>query len=320
MKISRAYGLSTAIIAMLVAAQSTEVGAQTSPQPMTAAAPAADKPIPRVGPDGPAAYGGRPDFRGAWMSQRRSNWGQAKGPLSKESRARRAMSFLMFDPENAYMEPDPAGDDGGLDFGPMPGSFNTKIPYKPEFQKEYNQIVADAKKGIVADRVGLCEPYGMPRLMAMGPKYIMYDRDMIAMVASNEMRFIYMDGRPHPSGVDVLKSWEGHSTGHWEGDTLVVDTVDIHRGNYDQSNAKHSDQIHVIERMRLIDADTMENEITTIDPVMFKAPWVVKRTYFRGPAGTPNMPADMCPPDNNVIIDKNGGQNVVLPFEEEKPK
>jgi len=309
MKISQVYRLSSAIIALAVAAQPLAAGAQTPPQPAAAAAPAADKPIPRVGPDAPPAYQGKPDFRGAWGG--RSNWGQLTGPRTVSLTGSR----LMFDPENSYMEPDPAGEDGGLDFGPQPGSYLTKIPYKPEYQREYDEIIANARKGIVADRVGLCEPYGMPRLMAMGPKYIMYDKDMIAMVASNEMRFIYMDGRPHPSGIDVLKSWEGHSIGHWEGNTLVVDTVDIHRGNYDQSNAKHSDQIRVIERMRLIDADTMENEITTIDPVMFTEPWVVKRYYTRGEPGTPNMPADMCPPDNGVIIDENGGQNVVLPFE-----
>jgi hypothetical protein len=97
----------------------------------------------------------------------------------------------------------------------------------------------------------------------------------------NATRRIYTDGRPHPKGDDLLPSFMGHSIGRWEGDVLVVDTVGMMAGIYDQSEAPHSDQIHLAERIRMVDADTLEDQMTITDPVMLERPWVVTRRYRR---------------------------------------
>ena len=72
----------------------------------------------------------------------------------------------------------------------------------------------------------------------------------------------------------------GHSIGHWEGDTLVVDTVGM-RGDtvFDVSAAPHSDKIHVTERLRRLSPTKFEDRITVEDPVAFTKPWEIVRTY-----------------------------------------
>jgi hypothetical protein len=97
-------------------------------------------------------------------------------------------------------------------------------------------------------------------------------------------RIIYMDGRPHPP--DLEPSWMGHSIGHWEGNTLVVDTIGFNDetwlggdvGGRRMYTSIHSDKEHVIERWTR-DGDVLTVEATVEDPVMFSQPWVLaKRT------------------------------------------
>ncbi len=93
-------------------------------------------------------------------------------------------------------------------------------------------------------------------------------------------RLIYTDGRPHPEGLDT--SHMGHSIGHWEGDTLVVDVAGLndemwlgggHGGP--RYAAMHSDQEHVIERWTR-EGDVITYEATVEDPVMFTKPWLIR--------------------------------------------
>jgi hypothetical protein len=262
------------------------------------AAFAADFTPPRVG----AAYGKAmevwPDFTGAWD--------MTGGDYR-----------LMFDPAHAYLEPDPAGEVGGLDFGPRGGSHLTAIPYKPEYQKEYMERVAQAKAGVSSDRVGLgCRPYGMPRVMSAspyGPQFV-YSPSQIVILLADETRRVFMDGRPHPTGDLAVHTWDGHSVGRWEGDTLVIDTVNVLEGNYEQSDARHSDQIHVVERIRMIDERTLENQMTIEDPVMFTRPWVVTRQYRRSADRIPNLVNGNCGPDEQIDM-SSGAQSIILPSE-----
>jgi hypothetical protein len=87
----------------------------------------------------------------------------------------------------------------------------------------------------------------------------------------HEARVIPLDGRPHlPSG---LRQWLGDSRGRWEGDTLVVDTTNF----TDKTNFRGStDGLHMIERIRRIDADTLNYEVTFEDPTTWARPWTVQ--------------------------------------------
>ena len=87
-------------------------------------------------------------------------------------------------------------------------------------------------------------------------------------------RIIYMDGRTHPRGRDLIPTFYGHSIGRWDGDTLVVDTVGFDEQNWiDAEGLMHTDQYHQIERFTRTDFNTMRYEVTIEDPGAYTAPW-----------------------------------------------
>ena len=87
-------------------------------------------------------------------------------------------------------------------------------------------------------------------------------------------RTIYLDGREHPRGRDLIPTHYGHSVGRWEGDTLVVDSVGFNEQNWiDAEGLIHTDQYHQIERFTRTDFDTLRYEVTIDDPGAYTAPW-----------------------------------------------
>jgi hypothetical protein len=85
-------------------------------------------------------------------------------------------------------------------------------------------------------------------------------------------RTVYMDGRSHPH--DLEPSYYGHSIGWWEGDTLVIDSTGFNEGFWlDRRGLPHTEQMHTVERLTRIDAETIEYEITVHDPGAYTAPW-----------------------------------------------
>lgn len=89
---------------------------------------------------------------------------------------------------------------------------------------------------------------------------------------SHSFRTIFMDGRPHPTDLDP--SYGGHSVGHWEGDTLVIDTVGFNeRGWIDAYGSPTTDELHLVERLTRLDFNSMSYEITVDDPGAYTAPW-----------------------------------------------
>jgi hypothetical protein len=88
-------------------------------------------------------------------------------------------------------------------------------------------------------------------------------------------RTIYLDGRKHPEKLEP--SYYGHSIGHWEGDTLVVDTVGFNeRFWWDRSGLPHTTQLHTLERFTRVDLDTLRYELTIDDPGAYTAPFTGK--------------------------------------------
>ena len=87
-------------------------------------------------------------------------------------------------------------------------------------------------------------------------------------------RTIYMDGRPHPSGKDLVPGYYGHSVGRWEGDTLVVDSVGFNERFWmDREGTPHTSQLHLVERFTRTDFNTLKYELTVDDPGAYTAPW-----------------------------------------------
>ena len=90
-------------------------------------------------------------------------------------------------------------------------------------------------------------------------------------------RVIYMDGRKHPD--DLLPTWEGHSIGRWEGDTLVVDSVGFNdKFWFDRRGTPHTEQLHIIERYTRPNWGTLVNDVTLEDPGLLSKPATLKFT------------------------------------------
>jgi hypothetical protein len=181
----------------------------------------------------------------------------------------------IFDPE-AYIDPRNAHTDNAANMREWP-------PYNAEWEAKYVQKLADNKAGLPTDPTASCKPGGMPRIMTSPypMEYIIQPhRVTIMFELSNQIRRIWTDGRKHPTGDDLEVTYRGDSIGHWEGDTLVIDTVGM-KGDtvYDVTAAPHSDKLHVTERIRRISQTQMEDILTVEDPVAFTKPWVVRRLY-----------------------------------------
>lgn len=163
-------------------------------------------------------------------------------------------------------------------------------PAPPQFTEEYAaKRAAYQAQGLEDTPAANCVPPGMPGIMTQPyPMEFMYGPGQVAiqLEAYEQIRHIYTDGRDHPESPDP--TFNGHSIGHWEGDTLVADTVGFvpFTPLANIWEVGHSDQMHVTERMRLLDPDTLEITTTVEDPLALVEPIVSTRTFARHPDWT----------------------------------
>jgi hypothetical protein len=98
----------------------------------------------------------------------------------------------------------------------------------------------------------------------------------------HSFKIVPIDGRPHRD--DVAPSYRGDSVGRWEGDTLVVDTTNFTDANWMYAEGLvsfHSDALHIVERYRRVDANTIEVDATIEDPKVLTGPWTVPKQTMR---------------------------------------
>jgi hypothetical protein len=147
------------------------------------------------------------------------------------------------------------------------------------------------------DNNARCLPPGMPAMMSMPyGMEIMQTRDKITLFSelNDAMRRVYLDGRkPGPKQLDD-PTYAGYSTGHWEGDTLVVDTVALHPASFIEGFTPHSEAMTVRERLRFVSPGVLEDRITVNDPRALTKPWEVVRTYRRAAAGNDELREFAC--------------------------
>ena len=130
-----------------------------------------------------------------------------------------------------------------------------------------------------------CLPPGPARMIMMAhPAMIVQRPDVVAILTESQrtFRLIYTDGRGHPPDIDDYPEWMGSSIGHWEGDTLVVNTVAIKDQSWlDTDGHEHSDKLKMTERFRLADPNTLEHLVTYEDLVFFVKPFTTRRMFKR---------------------------------------
>ncbi len=125
------------------------------------------------------------------------------------------------------------------------------------------------------DMVYKCFPPGMPYiyLQIFPMEIVKTPKEVIEIFEyDHNVRHIYTDGRKHPD--DLTPTYNGHSIGHWEGDTLGVDTVGLNGKNWlDRLGHPESDQMHIVERIQRVDDKTLQIDFTFDDPKSYPKPW-----------------------------------------------
>jgi hypothetical protein len=155
-------------------------------------------------------------------------------------------------------------------------------PWAREHLRKVNERSLSGK--VVAIPKERCWPVGVPAflLLPATPIYFLQTPKQVSMIwmQDHQVRRVYMDVQ-HSTNVEP--SWFGQSVGHYEGDTLVVDTIGISSKSYvDNYQTPHTDQLHVVERFHMIDDGKMlEVNVRVEDPGAFTMPWNAIQRYRR---------------------------------------
>lgn len=249
------------------------------------------RPIPRL-PDGTVSFAPPPGENGVWDRQDY----RAILPETEEQTALRDRGG------NNRRQNGPEG---------LKPNYST-VPFQPWAESLY--LYRQTHEGEPYTR---CKPGGGFRNMATpyGTDIVQVPEEkriyIFATGGPHTFRPIYMDGRPHPADLDP--SYYGHSVGHWEGDTLVVDTVGINeRGWLDARGIPNTKQAHLTERITRMDFNTLRYEMIIDDPGAYTAPWSTgmlmswtsNRESFEFVCQDGNLAHELMIGAGNVLIDR----------------
>jgi hypothetical protein len=159
-------------------------------------------------------------------------------------------------------------------------------PYNPAGKAAYAKNIADLKNGALIDAARTyCAPDGVPRFLETPyPFEIVQTPGQVTMIyeLNHFVRVIAMD-RPLPNYEDVVAYpyFSGHSVGHWDGNTLVIETIGFNDKTFlDETGAPHSAEMTTMERVRKIDGGkNLEDVVTVHDPNMFTRDWSARFVY-----------------------------------------
>lgn len=220
-------------------------------------------------------------------------------------------------------------DFSGVPGGPQPVAFDPKYPFVRNDQPgtpTYRVadlsnpnlkpwVVAELKRyndKVFAGEIGTtprwqCLPGGVPgfSIFVIEAVYIVQGPKEVILVYSgnHEVRHVYLEV---PHSANPTPSWYGESVGHYEGDTLIVDTIGLSpKAVIDNYHTPHTDQLHVVERYHLIeDGKKLEVNLTVEDPGAFNAPWKAVQRYDRTMRGP--LPEQNCTENNDNIFNLPG--------------
>ena len=169
------------------------------------------------------------------------------------------------------------------DAGPM-----EKPPLKPEWLEEWHKTQKRKMAGMkIWDPAAHCLPPGMPHTMnGSYPMEVLMTPGRVTVLTElfNETRRIWTDGRGHPPADELEYTFIGDSIGHWEGKTLVIDTIGTRPESViDVGAIPQSDQMHITERVTLANKNQLDWTITLNDPVVLAQPWTVTKHFNRAP-------------------------------------
>ena len=156
-----------------------------------------------------------------------------------------------------------------------------------EAQVHYDAAQQAAAEGkVYRNDIGLCWPAGLPVIMTrVWPLAMIQLPTSIYMISEfmNSLRIVYLDGRPHTDTDLVVPSFNGESVGHWEDDTLVIETQSFPgHHHWIDTGIPASDALRIVERIRMIDeGNTLEIEYTLTDPKSWEGDWTMTKRWRR---------------------------------------
>jgi hypothetical protein len=175
------------------------------------------------------------------------------------------------------------------------------VPWTPEVQARIEHLGAEEKAGRPLGLFVNCLPEAMPSWMLISHNAleVLFTPGRVTILGEsdgNRLRRIYTDGRAHPPDPDA--SFHGHSIGHWEGATLVVDTIGILPEAYlavsEAVGVPNNGDLHVVERIHLSDRDVLADDLEITAPHVLTATWKTTRSYFRQRARKYDIAEGVC--------------------------
>ncbi len=187
----------------------------------------------------------------------------------------------------------------------LPQGMLEKVPFQPWSRAVYDQRQIDQFEPHTR-----CKASGVSRQFSTpyGTEFVDMEKDLkriyiLDMGGPNSYRIIYMDGREHPK--DFSPTNYGHSVGHWEGDTLVVETVGLNEKFWmDTRGTPHTDKLKFTERFTRTDMNTLQYQATIDDPGTYTAPWTTGVFTMRWAANVD--------PFEYICQDNNHGPELML--------
>jgi hypothetical protein len=159
------------------------------------------------------------------------------------------------------------------------------LPFTAKGKAAYEKNIAGLKDGSIPDNARrLCVPDGLPRVLANPyPFEIIHGppgQTTIIYELSHQVRAITMDKPIPEEELIAFPSYNGHSSGHFEGDTLVVETAGFNEKTFlDATGAPHTDEMKTVERIRKISPTELEDVITIHDPDYYSKDWQARFVY-----------------------------------------
>jgi hypothetical protein len=182
--------------------------------------------------------------------------------------------------------------------------------YKTHYESERAKVAAANGNYEIPETLDNCEPDGMPSMMVMPysleflftPGKIVVNQEALMMV-----RRIFTDGRPLPNRDEIDPNYFGYSVGHWEGDTLVVETIGTKPGQrLGEAGITNSDELKITERIYLDEQnkDLLHLDFTFEDPNVLAQPWHRNHTFRRD--RTWDILEYVCAENNRHSLDAEG--------------
>jgi hypothetical protein len=187
-------------------------------------------------------------------------------------------------------------------------------PWTPQVAKQIDRMYAEEAAGRPFPIIDHCFPTGMPSWMLITHNAfeILFTPGRVTILGEgdgNRLRRIYTDGRRHPADPDP--SFHGHSVGHWEQDTLVVDTVALLPQAYLAVNeavgVPNNGDMHIVEHLHLQGPDTLLDDLEITANKALSKPWRTTRKYYRQRAQKYDIMEGVCTQGSFTdAVDKNG--------------